>query len=180
MKRLFSIVFLVLFSFNIGGFFLFFSIQKFQIRREIKNEIKENLPLSTLARITITPANKEQVFWEHEKEFRYHGIMYDVVRKEVIDNLKTVYYCITDTQETTLFKKLDTLVARNMEGKKGGAKSLQYFFRFLSNLYSFNKENMVFYSTINYFLTDIISFYNQPWVNILSPPPQFYSSIPIK
>lgn len=174
MKRVFSIFLLILFAFNIGGFLFLFSIQRFQIRKELKKEIKKNLPLGSLAKITITSDNKDQVFWEHESEFCYLGIMYDVVKKVETDTQETVYYCITDIQETKLFKKLDLLVARGMENKLGGPKSLQYFFKFLSSLYSFNNENFVYNNFKNSFLLDLIHFYNQPWLYILSPPPQSF------
>lgn len=172
MKRILSIVLLILFAFNNGAFLLLFKIQQFQIKKEIKKEIKENLSLHELTKITIAPNNINQIFWEHENEFRYRGIMYDVVKKEVIDSCSTNFYCITDTQETTLFKKLDILVNRCMDTKKCGTKSLQIFLKFISNLYPFSHSKLIFNTTSFIFLTDLVFFYTQPWEDTSNPPPQ--------
>lgn len=150
-----------------------FKIQQNQIRKEIKKQIKENLDSQELSMIRVTSENQNQLHWEHNKEFRYRGIMYDVVKKEVIDNVTTIYYCITDTQETTLFACLDSLINKSMETKCNGIHPLKNLLKFLSNLYflvpyigsDFSFKKVLFYAYNGN--------YHQPWFEIDSPPPKF-------
>ncbi len=172
MKRTFSIVLLLVFVFNTGGFILLFRIQQVQIRKEIKRQIKDNLDSQELAIIRVTAENQNQLHWEHAKEFRYGGMMYDVVKKVVIDNLTTVYYCITDTQETTLFANLDLLVNKSMDAKSNGNHPLKNLLKFLSNLYSLINNKWTIYLNGVAFFTGFIEVFNEPLLDSIFPPPK--------
>ncbi|MFA6402757.1 MAG: hypothetical protein WCX31_14230 [Salinivirgaceae bacterium] len=172
MKRAISIVLLLVFVFNTGGFIVLFKIQQVQIRKEIKRQIKENLDSQELAIIRVTTENQNQLHWEHAKEFQYGGIMYDVVKKVVIDNLTTVYYCITDTQETILFDKLDILVNKSMDAKSDGNHPLKNLLKFLSNLYSLVNNKWSFYLNGVALFTGYIEAFNEPLLDSIFPPPK--------
>ncbi len=54
--------------------------------------------------------SREQLRWEHAKEFEYKGEMYDIVNKtELGDSI--FYWCWWDYEETKLNKKLDHLLS---------------------------------------------------------------------
>lgn len=102
----------------------------------------------------------------------YRGNLYDVVRKEVLENGDVRYECINDKQETELFVTLDKKVGRQLDARHQGnnpAKTIfsaLYFFDI--PLINFNEQN--FYSFQKYFLYELN--YSIPALEINSPPPQ--------
>lgn len=62
----------------------------------------------------------------HEREFWYHGHLYDIVRSEKQHDT-TIYYCINDIAEQKLFTRLDEHVRAHMgtevPWEKGSAAS---------------------------------------------------------
>ena len=108
-----SILFILLV--NMAGYFPVFKWEQMQIRREIKQQIKNSIPGTELCSITFAKKCLAEIDWERQgKEFRYNGQMYDVIRTEnKADSVH--YYCIKDTQETRLFAQLDEFVKKQMD-----------------------------------------------------------------
>ena len=102
-----AIFLLFVLLFNIGGLYLVFRFQQHQIRKEVKHKIKLGVPQNELYLIRISPDNQHLIQWIHSKEFRYKGVMYDVVRKKTIDAKTIEFACINDEQEAKLFAHLD-------------------------------------------------------------------------
>lgn len=68
-----------------------------------------------------------QLEWEHDREFRYQGAMYDVVRKEKVEN-GTRILCHHDKKETRLRNHMRRQQAQNTgEQGQGVAKWLKHF-----------------------------------------------------
>jgi hypothetical protein len=172
LKRTFSILFLCVFGFHLTGLFLVFKVQQYQVRKEIKQQIKLGVPEDELARITVTSDNEHLLDWEHDKEFRYKGTMYDVVKKEVIDTNTVVYHCITDKQETKLFTNLDQQVRKEMETKNKG-NDMKDLLNLLSISYSqpvkttWSIQQKDLNTTFRYTF-----YYTSPLLEITSPPPE--------
>jgi hypothetical protein len=137
-KKGLSILIVFLFVFKLGGFFVFHTLQQQHIRKEIKTAIKQGVPENELNVIKVTSENKELLDWKNEKEFRYGGVMYDVVKVKQISSETTVYYCVNDTKETILFAHLDEMVEKSMEGKGKQNVSLQFSFP-----YFFDKNTLL-------------------------------------
>jgi hypothetical protein len=78
----------------------------------IKNGVPENNRLMFFA--DDLEADHSNLTWIHEKEFRYRGEMYDILKREYHDG-KLVYVCIHDVKESGLFRNLDELVDRQMQ-----------------------------------------------------------------
>lgn len=114
MQKLISILLLLMF-FQPAGYLLIFKIQQYQIRKEMKHRIKNGVPEEELTLLKIPQALEEgfnPVFQRiHEREFRYEGKMYDIVRREIYGDT-TWYFCVSDEKETVLFANLDELVNR--------------------------------------------------------------------
>ncbi|WP_153796353.1 hypothetical protein [Foetidibacter luteolus] len=127
MKKALTIFFLLVFSFYAGGFYSFFIIFQQQARKEIKQQIKRDVPVRELTAIHISRDGKDELEWfEEGKEFHYHNMMYDVVKTEQSAD-SIVYYCINDVQEKSLFAFLDKMVQDHLAHSKklGSLKSLE-------------------------------------------------------
>ena len=117
MRRLLSIIIIILFLYNTVGYLALFKSLQYGIKKEIKTRIKRKLDDSDLMLIKFpSHPNKQQqklFHWKEENEFVYEGNMYDVVRQYSIHD--TIYfYCIKDSNETELFANLDAQVGQNM------------------------------------------------------------------
>ena len=80
-------------------------------------KIKAGVPENELAVIVVNRENENELHWKHSREFKYKDVMYDVVRKEQSSNESITYYCVTDTQETELFKDLNRIVREDSNSK---------------------------------------------------------------
>jgi len=87
-----------------GAPFLFIVLQK-KIKREMKRLVLSQVPAELLIPFTL-PVNRnlsEAAGFEfiHDKEFRYRGMMFDIIKQEVTgDSVK--YLCVNDTNEEAL------------------------------------------------------------------------------
>ncbi len=113
MKRTFSILLLLVFAFNIGGFLSVFEIQKGMARKQMKRRLKEGVPEAQLSHITIGKQEAATLEWKKSNEFRYKGNLYDIVKSSRDADGTIHYYCVTDKQETVLFANLDELVKQS-------------------------------------------------------------------
>jgi hypothetical protein len=116
-KKAIAISFLVLYVYNLVGYYVVFKALQYQTRVEIKTRIKESVPESELILITVRHDEEARLHWLDGHEFRYEGSMYDVVRHYATDSAH-YYVCINDKQEERLFKNLDQYVTTqcNTEG----------------------------------------------------------------
>jgi hypothetical protein len=83
--------------------------QQYEIKEVVKQELLSKLPESSLE---IIDANfyKNDIEWEEEgKEFYLHGQMYDVAFIKVI-NEKKLIYCLNDSKEEELLKRIASVV----------------------------------------------------------------------
>lgn len=111
LKQLFSIL---LISSLIGpylGISLYLKHEKKMLKREIKHRIIEGINRSELVELSFTPEEEKQLRWEHSKEFEYKGEMYDVVESKS-ENGKITYWCWWDNEETSLNRRLNSLLSR--------------------------------------------------------------------
>jgi len=173
LKRIAAILLLCVFAFNLVGFLVVFKIQQRQVRKEIKEQIRQGVPEGELAVITVTPETETLLEWEHSKEFKYKGMMYDIVRKVIIDESTIVYYCVSDTQETELFASLDELIKKNMNRKNDGNNPAKDLFKLLSHVYSQpEKHDYAVFETTTAFTCEYPQHYSSPVLAITSPPPK--------
>lgn len=162
-----------MFSFNLVGVTILFRVRQFQIRREIKSQIMQGVPDNELCAISVNKANASELFWLEGHEFFYQGAMYDVVRKTVLNDTETVYYCINDVLEKKLFTNLDILVKRQKSGHEPLGTLVKKLYQLLAGLYFKDRETVSFPGSIPsvlgwYFSTT----YRSVFLSITSPPPQ--------
>lgn len=142
------------------------------MRREIVHSIKIGVPDSELTTITVSSQNRHELAWKNDEEFHYNQMMYDVVHFEKTGENTTVYYCLSDAQESQLIADY-TKDQQKKNKHKNRRSSTVKVFKFLSRinllpqkeeapLVQKNKKNVFFY-------TETLS---QRWLEVSSPPPK--------
>ena len=147
-----------------------------QIRREIKRRIKNSIPEDQLHTITVRSETDPSLKWIHKgKEFRFRGMMYDVVRLQKTDSSIT-YHCINDMEETLLFAELDQKVQQQMDHQDNGGSGIlakKILKAITANLYlnpNYPSINQPVYSLIHQ--SGYTDYLTAPAREILTPPPQ--------
>lgn len=176
LRQLIAIVLLLLLLLQLAGYFFIFAVQRYEIQYALKQQIKAGVPEAELMLLKIPRSLEEKpnpIFQRlHDREFRYSGAMYDIVRRETHGDT-TWYYCLSDEKETRLFANLDEFVKREVsqhaKQKARLAKLLNFFgggFVPAANKFFFASaaEEMV---ASNYF------FKLKTWIGSpLTPPPE--------
>lgn len=130
MKRLISFLFLIIFIWQLAGFFIYFEIARFHVRKDIKRAIKHSLPQNKFKQFNFTNEEFKYLTWINEHEFKMNGRLYDVVKKNK-SNVGFSVYCIDDIQETVLFAQLDEATVSNLNNQpeKAPLKSFVKLFK---------------------------------------------------
>lgn len=117
--------------------------QKHTVRKEIKRQIINGLDKNDLVLLKFSSTeSNSKLKWEHDKEFEYSGIMYDVIESKTKGD-SVYYWCWQDDDETELNGNINTLAAQAMAKRNHAAT--KHFVGFLSAL---------FYSRVNTFNFD--------------------------
>lgn len=165
MRKWILILLTSIFLFNTGGYFVWFSVLKLNIHKEIRHEIEKGLKEKELSLIIVSNSNKADICWtKPDKEFKYKGEMYDVVKVK-IKNQKRYYYCINDSKENRLIAHFD----KSQHAKK----SIEKIVNRTHNLYfplQFSLSTNRCTSDFRYLTMDV--FYASTIVDTLSPPPK--------
>ncbi len=146
-KKTFCVILLLIFLFNLVGYYVFFEVRRAQIKEEITTSIKKITPESKLHRITLSNTELSAINWkEKNKEFYFKGELYDIVKKEITGN-NTVFYCINDKKEKTLYAQLEKIINEtgNSENSKNSDSGLDLFFTDVSSLVNANLTSFLFY-----------------------------------
>lgn len=113
MKRVITILLLIVFAYSYLGAGFFYNIWLYSIKEQVKEKLESEFPEEVKV-IKIPKSwedNPPQEFkWHEEHEFRYHGQMYDVIDKESHGN-QIWYYCYWDKAETELLNNLSKYVS---------------------------------------------------------------------
>ena len=102
MKRIFAGLIILLFLFNIMGYYFVFSYNQHLVRNEMKGLIKAGYfeGLSIVLKI-LNPASNNDFRRIDKGEFVYRGMLYDIVSETKEDNF-TIFRCINDKNEEKL------------------------------------------------------------------------------
>lgn len=173
MKRIVSILLLLVFLFNVVGYTIVFEVLKWQIKTEMRsgfsintNElVKLSFPLSEVSSID---------FKDEGQEICLDGTMYDIIQT-VKTEKDITYYCLDDEKEMMLFAKLSDHVSSNVKNDKplknqGAKKQLvdNVIKVFYSNTYFFDLFGK---SSVIYIKSPIDLFYST-FKQLNSPPPE--------
>lgn len=113
MRKSLVVFLLLVFLFNLAGVFIAFKIQRSLIRNGVMKLLQGPGFEKELTVIKVTPGNIHFFAWENENEFRFKGVMYDVVKKELTSKDELILHCIVDKKETRLWNDLTERVKKN-------------------------------------------------------------------
>jgi hypothetical protein len=166
LKKYLSVFLLLFFLFNIGGHYLWFSILKSNIQKEIRREIRQGLSEKDLTLIAVPFNDESGICWiKPGKEFTYRGKMYDVVKTRISDSRK-FYYCIDDIKEKKL---IDDFSKKNEPSQKARKLLGNYHYIYVIQPESFFHINET--SNHDYCIKSFDAASNIEEVTI--PPPKF-------
>jgi hypothetical protein len=102
LRKIGSILLLLLFLFNSMGLYLIFELNKYLIRQEIKAMVDSNRSHRqiTLLRI-INPEHNQDFIRIESREIRYKGKLYDIIREKKEGDCH-LFYCFHDVKEELL------------------------------------------------------------------------------
>jgi hypothetical protein len=119
MKKLLAFLMITLLLYNTAGYYFVFCYNQFILRNEMKNLIKSSYfdKDCTIIKIANPKFNKDFIRLDN-KEFRYKGILYDIISEESKDGV-LIIRCVNDKQEDNLISEL----SRSQEFANGLSKS---------------------------------------------------------
>jgi len=102
MKRVFAVFIIVVFLFNMMGYYFVFSYNQHLVRNEMKNLIEAGYfeGLSVVLKI-LNPSSDCDFRRVDKGEFEYKGMLYDIVSEKKEGNF-TIFRCINDKNEEKL------------------------------------------------------------------------------
>ncbi len=178
MRKFFQIGFLMLFTYQLVGFFAFFEIEHYLIRKQIKKAIKLSVPEKQLISFHFSEKESQHLKWVKPHEFRLNGRFYDVVHKQKVKGIWH-YQCINDIQETKLFERLSTATAVNLTSTPPGHPAHSWLKLFQEPLEIHDSKIELF---INVHSEPVSKqkiiyrgpFFSAPYLLTNTPPPDFY------
>jgi hypothetical protein len=118
LKKTGIIALLCIFLFNTAGYYVVFLTQQMQIRSEIRSQINAGYyDKNFTSVITLNKSELRNVeFFDDGNEMEYKGSRYDIARKTE-SNENVTFYCINDSEETSLLAKLDNHISTHVAAK---------------------------------------------------------------
>lgn len=129
-----------------GLFFAYFKIREHQLKEIALSKVSkiDSGDFLVLLKIPFETEQNKTVFKRfHSREFRYHGLMYDVVKSEVHEN-QTWYWCIEDEHETELMEKKEAYFSNLWQQEAPQNKTASAYNQYVNLLYIINHNNFIF------------------------------------
>ncbi len=176
MLRLSALLLLMVMLVNTAWYYPVTHYHRGQIRREMKRRIKSEIPENQLHIITVQNTDDPSITWMKDgKEFRYKGMMYDIVKSRKTDST-IEYYCINDIEETILFDQLDQKVQEQMDHQeeKGQGVPVKKLLKSISGNAYLIPSYQLFITVADQFTHQSIytAMLLSPIREIVTPPPQ--------
>lgn len=172
--RILSLVMISVFTMGIVGYFPIFKLEQYRIRKEIKTQIKNKIPISELHTFRFKNPTSDVIWIRPQIEFRLNGHMYDVVHEKKHKTF-TEFKCVNDTEETILFANLDQAVQdafaeNSRQNKKKGSSHENVPFQLFFN--SLNVHFPSFYSVEKEFKFSYFFALKTNVIELITPPPK--------
>ncbi len=173
-KRFITSALVILFLVRIIGYFPFFKIEQWTIRREIKTMLKKAIPDAELEVFSYPVGSTEAKKYGEKDEFELHGEMYDVVRKKIEAGILKLY-CIHDNKETGLFNRLDRTVRDRMNSTHHPFRNvINIFQKIFHSIEPVNEMLSLSRSRgQNSHIFGYLNTYSFDFIRKLAPPPRF-------
>jgi hypothetical protein len=119
-----------------AGAFGWFTGRLVVVRHEVKAKLATDKHAGPLVKLTFARGDvRDLLAWEHSREFRYQGEMYDVARtEEATDSIS--YWCHHDVKETSIRREISKWLARTFgRGDNGTPAPVRQLVHFFANMY---------------------------------------------
>lgn len=106
------------------------------VRHEVKAKLAMDKHTGPLVKLTFARGDvRDLLEWEHSREFRYRGEMYDIARtEEATDSIS--YWCHHDVKETSIRREISKWLARTFgRGDNGTPAPVRQLVHFFANMY---------------------------------------------
>lgn len=149
MRRFFSILVLIIFSFNIGGYYLFFRILQFNAQQNLMEKLDDDQYsmdqiLEVKIPMTLPYPTYSKEFSRVDGRIEYNGTVYKLVKQKLdSDTLHIIYY--EDQAEKQLISKFKEFAKKANDVPGSGKKQSEQLIK------QFNKE---YQSRLPEFLND--------------------------
>lgn len=181
MKKVISILLLVIFLFNICGFYIVFNVIEHDNRIAMNTLIRGNKSVAakgiSILKIKESSAigQSREVEYVRENEIRYKGNLYDIIEVKSAGDF-VYYYCISDKKEEKLKKALCNYVEGNILDSRSKSSNTKGHDRFLKNvikdyILSQNSVCCITESVFSY-SPEVQHSYKSVYSKIFHPPPR--------
>jgi hypothetical protein len=144
--------------------------QQHELKEAVKHELLAKLPGSSLEIIDAN-THKNDIEWkEEDKEFYLHGQMYDVAFIKVI-NGKTLIYCLNDSKEEDLLKRLANAVNSGNE-QSSTSKHGHHIIKFQLSDFVMLPQHTIINETVSMKYIDHSVALITNVIKIFTPPPE--------
>lgn len=133
-SKIIAFSFLLLLLAPAFGLYIWLELQKELTRHQVKEMLEAGLEEEALTLFKFTAEGSEQLGWEHSKEFKFEGRMYDVVRQEEHGDT-TYYWCWEDHKESEIYRQMDRLIKVVQKTDPDRKDRQDRLFNFYKNLF---------------------------------------------
>lgn len=166
---------LILFAIQIIGFVGYFEFAHYNLKKDIKAQLKEGVPKDKLVIFDFSTSQLKNLVWLKKNEFDLNGNLYDVVRKSKSNGI-THLECISDKQEKVLFAKLNQNVSSNL-GDDNQHSPVSSLFKLLQTpalpIVNFIDVQIVSLKENTTTAFNYLDYFSLKSIKLVSPPPQF-------
>lgn len=173
MKKVIVYIIVIIFTFNLAGYYIGFIFLKYSIHYEVKKMILNNIDEKQITLIKLHKDDRKGPDFKmyEENEFRYKGSFYDIVRSKTINDT-IYYYCINDKKESALFAKYEKYVNNNKDLTSSMRKKTKNILKYIiKDLFVKIPGKLVFSNSLKRQFVNICFFYTGYITGIQSPPP---------
>jgi hypothetical protein len=161
-------------TFQIIGFVGYFEFAHYQLKKEIKSQLKQGVTKDKLVIFDFDAKQIKKLVWLKKNEFDLNGNLFDVVRKSNSNGI-THLECISDKQEKVLFAKLNQNVSSNLSDDNQH-KPISNWFKLLQTpalpIRVFDTKNLIYFKEYPIETFNYLDYLSMKFIQIVSPPPQ--------
>jgi hypothetical protein len=111
MRKFFQISLLAIFTLSFVGSFAFLDIVQYQYQSKVHKELSEGKLNHQLIYLIFSKEEFETLYWEHEKEFKWNGDMYDV-SSIYQEGENTGIWCWKDSKDSKIAIQKDAIILK--------------------------------------------------------------------
>jgi hypothetical protein len=154
------------------GHHVVFILAKWNAKQIITEHLQSNIVDEAVEKI---PGDANMHWESKDAEFELAGKMYDVLKKEVINN-KTIYYCINDEKESSLLEVYNNWIQsdKSNEAQKQHAKVLLKYISIECEMPLLEKQPIQTFSISTKMRTNAFNFTSRTLQQEV-PPPKYFS-----